>query len=177
MGRCALIASRPIFRWGRWEGILASKGVHVTRQELVWLGDRKDQGDWAELCFMARAAREGLLVSRPFSGSARYDVGVEYRGLHMRVQVKSTLYRRRGESYSLNVMGPKRQPYAEGEIDFLAVYLIPIEQWYIVPQASLRTRRGPMCTFHITPESKRQKWVEYREAWHLLRGERSSHKG
>ena len=143
----------------------------MTKNEMARLGHRGDQGDWAELCFMARAAREGLLVSSPFSASARYDVGVEYQGKHRRVQVKSTTFRRRGESYSLNVMGPKRQPYAAGEIDFVAVYLIPADQWYIVPQAKLRTKWGPMCTFHITPMSKRQKWVEYREAWHLLRGE------
>ena len=149
----------------------------MAKLEAGRLTDCKERGQWVELCFMARATQEGLLVSRPFGETARYDVGVEYGRRHLRVQVKSTLYRRRGESYSLNVMGPKRQPYGEGEIDFLAVYLIPIEQWYIVPQASLRTRRGPMCTFHITPESKRQKWVEYREAWHLLRGGRSSHKG
>jgi len=44
---------------------------------------------------------------------ASYDVGVEWvvrgvRGGFCGVQVKSTVYKRRGEGYSLNVMGPQR---------------------------------------------------------------------
>ncbi len=144
----------------------------MTKLEAGRLTDCKERGQWVELCFMARATQEGLLISQPFGDTARYDLGVEYEGQHLRVQVKSTLYRRRGESYSLSVMGPKRQPYGAGEIDFLAVFLIPIEEWYIVPHEKLRTRFGPMCTFHVTPGSKRQRWSEYREAWHLLRGEK-----
>jgi len=31
--------------------------------------------------------------------------------------------------YSLNVMGAKRQRYAEGALDFFAIYLIPIDAW------------------------------------------------
>ena len=86
----------------------------------------KERGEWAELCFMAKAAGHGLRVSKPYGDSASYDVGVEREGRILRVQVKSTLYRRRGiESYSLNVHGPRRQRYKKGTVDFFAVYLIP----------------------------------------------------
>ena len=37
----------------------------------------KERGEWAELCFMARAAELGLKVSKPYGDSASYDVGVE----------------------------------------------------------------------------------------------------
>jgi hypothetical protein len=36
-------------------------------------------------------------------------------------------------SYSLNVMGPGRKLYEEGVVDFFAIYLIPIDTWYIIP--------------------------------------------
>ena len=50
----------------------------------------KERGEWAELCFMARAADRGLNVSRPHGDSASYDVGVEQNGRFLRIQVKST---------------------------------------------------------------------------------------
>ena len=131
----------------------------------------KERGEWAELCFMARAAGEGLGVSKPYGDSARYDVGVECEGRILRVQVKSTLYRRRGaESYSLNVHGPRRQRYEKGAVDFFAVYLIPADVWYIIPFARVRGN----FSLHFTAGSKRQKYAEFREAWHLLRGENST---
>ena len=60
-------------------------------------------------------------------------MGVESEGGVVRVQVKSTIYKRRGDCYSLNVMGPKRKPYAPGTVDFFAILLIPIDDWYIIP--------------------------------------------
>jgi len=133
----------------------------------------KERGEWAELCFMARAAGQGLRVSKPYGDSASYDVGVECvapkrEGRILRVQVKSTVYKRRGEGYSLNVMGAHRERYPSGVVDFCAVYLIPIDAWYIIPYELVgRTN----CSLHFTPGSKRHKYAAYREAWHLLRGE------
>ena len=131
-----------------------------------WIESCKERGEWAELCFMAKAAEHGLRVSKPYGESASYDVGVEQDGRILRVQVKSTVYRRRGvDSYSLNVHGPRRQLYREGTIDFFAIYLIPIDTWYIFPFE----RIGKNFSLHFTVGSKRQKYEEFREAWHLLR--------
>jgi hypothetical protein len=46
-----------------------------------------------------------------------------------------------------------------------AVYLIPREEWYIIPYEAM----GERLSLHFTPGSRRSKWVEYREAWELLR--------
>ena len=91
-----------------------------------------------------------------------------------RSQVKSTIYQRRGvESYSLNVHGPRRQLYPKGAIDFFAVYLIPIDTWYIFPFESV----GGNFSLHFTRGNKRGKYERYREAWHLLKeaGDANSH--
>ena len=130
----------------------------------------KERGEWAELVFMARAAGEGLKVLKPQGDSLRYDVAVEGGGKILRVQVKSTIYRRRNGEYSLNVLGPRRQRYAEGEVDFFAIYLIPEDSWYILPFETVGKKN---LSLHFTPTSARHKYADYREAWHLLRGGKS----
>src|SRR6202451_924422 len=40
----------------------------------------KERGEWAELCFMARATGEGLRVLKPYGDSRAYDVAVESGG-------------------------------------------------------------------------------------------------
>ncbi len=138
----------------------------------------KERGEWAELYFMMLAAGRGMKVLRPFGNAGRYDVGVEgrgtesdgqgYRGRMLRVQVKSTIYKRRNGEYSLNVMGPKRKKYEPGTVDFFAVLLIPRDDWYILPfEVMGRTN----SSLHFTPGSKRGKYREYLEAWELLTGE------
>jgi len=130
-----------------------------------WITDCKERGEWAELCFMALAKGLGLGVLKPFGESGRYDVAVENGGPIWRVQVKSTIYCRRGNEYSLNVMGPGRKQYKKGTVDFFAVWVIPVGEWYIIPYAAM----GKKKTLHFTAGSKRAKWAQYREAWHLLK--------
>jgi len=53
-------------------------------------------------------------------------------------------------------------------VDFFAIYLIPVDAWYIIPyEATSNTS----VSVHFRPHSPRQKWGAYREAWDLLRGE------
>jgi hypothetical protein len=135
----------------------------------------KERGEWAELYFMMMAAGLGMKVSKPFGDSGRYDVGVESHihqnhayenpGRVLRVQVKSTIYKRRGDGYSLNVMGPQRKKYQPGTVDFFAILLIPIDDWYIIPFEVIGRKNSSL---HFTPASKCQKYGPYREAWHLL---------
>jgi hypothetical protein len=134
----------------------------------------EERGEWAELYFMMLAAGLGMKVSRPFGNIGRYDVGVENQSRVLRVQVKSTIFKRHEsktsrlpkECYSLNVTGPQRQKYAPGTVDFFAILLIPIDEWYLIPFDVIGTT---VDSIHFTPKSKRQKYGEYREAWHLLR--------
>ncbi len=130
-----------------------------------------ERGEWAELYFMMQAAGFAMKVSRPFGAVGRYDVGVEnptegWQARVLRVQVKSTTYKRRNGEYSLNVLGPGRRKYDPGTVDFFAILLIPVDEWYIIPfEVMGRTN----TSIHITPEGMRQKYGKYREAWHLLK--------
>jgi hypothetical protein len=125
----------------------------------------KRRGEWAEMRFMAMAAENGLEVTKPFGEMARYDFIVEHKGKFARVQVKSTI-RRLGRGYACTMRG-WRDPYGRNEFDFVAVYLILEDLWYIIPAKHVF---GKWC-IALCPHSRKAKYDAYREAWHLLRGE------
>lgn len=131
------------------------------------IGTCKQRGEWAELCFMARAAERGFSVSKPHGESVAYDVTVEDNGRFLRVQVKSTTFRRNG-SYTCNLVGASRKPYAKGKVDFFAVDLVPIELWYIIPFEAV----GEHLCVNLRPR-KGYKFAQYIEAWELMRASRS----
>jgi hypothetical protein len=126
----------------------------------------RERGEWAELYFLMIAAGLGMTVLRPFGQTGVYDVGVDKAGRLQRVQVKSTIYRRRNDEYSLNIMGPQRKMYSAGTVDYFAVLLIPVDEWYIIPYQVLGESN---CTVHLRPNGGKQLYREYREAWELLR--------
>ena len=123
----------------------------------------KQRGEWAEMCFMTRAAEHGLAITKPWGEMSRYDFAVEHRGRFLRVQVKSTKLKRRG-SYCCSVF-TNGQPYQRNEIDFVAAYVIPVDTWYIVPAHVFEGQYH----IHLLPHLKTSKFDPYREAWHLLR--------
>ncbi len=124
----------------------------------------KRRGEWVELQFMARAAHHGLTVSKPWGDSARYDFIVEHRGRFLRVQVKSTMNHHKSGYLCACHGWNKDWPYDRTQIDFLAVFVIPEDVWYIIPVAHI-------CKTAITLEPRRphNKYFPYLEAWHLLR--------
>jgi hypothetical protein len=131
--------------------------------------DAKTRGEWVELLFMARAAREGLKVSRPH-GDARYDVIIESPSGLYRVQVKSTLFKRRGCYECLcfwSRVGKKRvaKPYRRGEVDFIAAYVVAEDAWFIIPVGELRG-----MSLYLPPKERvgRSRYGRFHEAWGLL---------
>jgi hypothetical protein len=54
----------------------------------------KQRGEWVELLFMAAAASHGYHILQPWGDSLAYDVAIEHAGGLLRVQVKSSSYRR-----------------------------------------------------------------------------------
>jgi hypothetical protein len=123
----------------------------------------KRRGEWAELKFMTAAAEHGLCVTKPWGETTQYDFVVEYRRRFMRVQVKSTAFKDRG-GYSCSVRG-SRGAYMEDAFDFVAVYVVPEDVWFIIPEEVVRGRPS----IAIYPRLKKSKYGKYREAWRLLR--------
>jgi PD-(D/E)XK nuclease superfamily protein len=115
---------------------------------------------------MARVRQLGLVVLHPYGDSLTYDLGIEQSGRLLRVQVKSTTFQR-GETYELNLTGPGGRRYKKGDLDMFAVYVAPVDVWYILPFGVME-RRG--TSLQLTPGRAAEKYAEYLEAWGLLRG-------
>jgi len=128
----------------------------------------RERGAWAEMYFMVLAMSYGLKVSSPYGGLGPYDVGVENgTGPILRVQVKCTLYLCSAGSYCMSINMKRgargRRGYAPGMVDFFAIYIIPTDDWYIMPYAVVGDRDANVF---FKPGMKGQKYEKYREAWH-----------
>jgi len=129
----------------------------------------KQRGEWAELRFMARAAEHGLCVTKPWGDSARYDFAVEHNGHFLRVQVKSTKSKQYN-SYACNLRTTSHHAYTKDEVDFIAAYVIPKDVWYILP---IEVATNSSSNLILSPHLPNSKYDRYKEAWHLLRGEKA----
>jgi len=95
---------------------------------------------------MARAAEKGLQVGKPWGEFASYDFLVEYGTRCVRVQVKAIMHKR-DRGHHCTVRGGRQGTYAENSFDFLAVHLISLDQWHIIPTAQV----GGQKTFSSVP--------------------------
>jgi len=136
----------------------------VTKSPGMGIKHAKVRGEWVELQFMLRAMELGLHLSKPWGEVTPYDFVVENEGRFVRVQVKSTMFEDRG-GYSCTVRG-SAGPYEGDPFDFLAAYILQEQVWYIIP-AERVVGQGSIALY---PRLKRSKYGEYKEAWHLLRG-------
>jgi PD-(D/E)XK nuclease superfamily protein len=128
----------------------------------------KRRGEWSELQFMARAAKNGLRLAKPWGDSSRYDVVVETGGHFVRVQVKSTANRQPNGGYVCGVHPcPRSELYKRGDFDFLAAYVIPEDVWFIIPAGVIVCRKKTSVTLYANDLAS--DWAVYREAWDLLR--------
>jgi len=121
---------------------------------------------------MAKAAELGFKLSRPWGDSATYDVVIELKGRFVRVQVKSTMCKARPRKphhergiFVANMRHISIRRYQQSDFDYLAVYVIPKDLWYIIPSV-VATRR---IAIRVAPDNKDNQYESYREAWHLLR--------
>jgi hypothetical protein len=134
----------------------------------------KQRGEWVETLFLSRATQHGLMVSKPWGDSARYDFVVEggsrkHAGARRlrRVQVKST-YTRIDAGYRCRLVtdipGGKTARYSATDIEFFAIYVIPESAWYILPVAVVAA-----CHWHVylNPHGC-SRYNRFLEAWHLL---------
>ena len=112
--------------------------------------------------FLAKVARMGFRVSKPWGDSDRYDFVVDAGSGFWRVQVKHTTCRRR-DGYLLG-LARNGEPYNAEQIDFVVAYVMPEDLWYVLPVEMVASRRG----VELYPQLRRSKFDRYREAWCLL---------
>ena len=96
------------------------------------------KGISTEVLFDFLAIKQGFNTCRP-AEDIGYDRIVEFNGIMSRVQIKHTSSKYYG-SYRVNSFrGTNRRMYGT-DIDFLAVYLMPIDRWMIIPSSEIKGR-------------------------------------
>ncbi len=129
-------------------------------------GTQKWAGEQAEAAFLNKATSLGLSVSKPWGDSERYDLIVGSGSRLSRVQVKSTQHEHVGQyRYSISTYRHGTL-YTEAEIDFLAVYIVPLNIWYIIPVKACLNHRN--LRFYPGSKNSRGRYEKYREAWWRL---------
>jgi len=133
----------------------------------------KERGEWVELQFMAEAARRRFAVCKPWGDTRAFDVGIECHPNFLRVQVKSTSYRR-GDGYCCQLIPnhAKKQDYTLEQVDLFAAYVIPVKEWYLIPASLVLGVRRITCVMlsPVVPPTKKKSYCyeRYKAAWNLL---------
>ena len=113
-------------------------------------------GDIGELKFSIKALQNGIKILKPIS-SERYDVVTDYNGILNKVQIKSSVYKRRGTTEF--TIHNKNRKYKDSDFDYYA--LVSDDDVYIIPKSKLSTR-----IVHITKVNKNNKYLN---AWDQLK--------
>ena len=95
----------------------------------------REVGAEGEAAFQARAIREGLKVCRSFQEGLDYDFIVDNGPRCWKVQVKATetLVGKTSYHVASGYGKRRRKAYSAEQLDFLIVYVIPEDTWFIVP--------------------------------------------
>ena len=129
-------------------------------------------GERAESAFITEALERGLIVSRPFGESTSYDTIVDNRALqperpgsHLwRIQVRSISGR---APYRVTTFhGTAKRPITRADSDFLAVLIVPLRTWYIIPVRAF----APTMGLWLFPQvvNSRGRYEKYRDGWRQL---------
>ena len=124
----------------------------------------KYQGDSAELRFMLLNHLLGYTVAKPFGDNAKYDLIVQINNKLERIQVKSTQSKDTSigtDCYRCAVCSGAsvKRMYSDKDIDYVAIYVIPVDAWYKIPVNEIKTK-----SIRLYPhrKSKRNFFEKYR---------------
>jgi hypothetical protein len=154
----------------------ATSGSTTSRnpgQNPLVLGElnSKAKGELAELAFSLKAASMGFGVAKPHGENERYDFIVDSGKRLWRVQVKSSYCIHRG-AYRARCHRAQAKLYEANEIDFVAIYIVPVNIWYVIPANCVIG--SIWVAFYPSGCKQGGRFEGYREAWHLMGARASS---
>jgi hypothetical protein len=132
---------------------------YIAEINAVGLTTRKSLGEAGEAAFLAKATSLGFCVAKTWGDSERYDFIVDSGQKLWRVQVKSCRHFR--SYYKVTTRGATHA-YTADEIDFIAVYIVPENLWYVIPISVVASRDKMYLSPNRPLRSENEK---YREAW------------
>jgi PD-(D/E)XK endonuclease len=131
----------------------------------------KLRGELGELDFLRKAMGMGMLVSKPWGDSYRYDFVVDWEGRLSRTQVRSTEYRSGLRGYAVHAsvfVGKQAVPLTMKDIDVLVAFISARNIWYVLPVRAFSPRVS-LC-FYPDGSTKGALFEKYREAWWVMMG-------
>jgi hypothetical protein len=149
--------------------IPASEESHVLKADRERGAQARKQGDLGEVAFLHKATALGFMVAQPYGSGYPFDFIVQGGQTLWRLQVKAVTHMKFG-LYAATIcrcQGRRNRAYRQGEVDFVAIYIIPEDTWYILPVREVENRL--MLLFRPKGYRRPDIYAHYREAWHLLR--------
>jgi PD-(D/E)XK endonuclease len=131
----------------------------------------KRMGELSELDFLRKTMGMGMIVSKPWGDSYRYDFVCDTSGRLWRVQVRSTDERFGHRGYAVHAsvyVGRKIVGLTEKDIDVIVAYIVPRDIWYVVPVKAFVPRKN--LWFYPDGSKKGAMFEKYREAWWVMMG-------
>jgi hypothetical protein len=131
----------------------------------------KRMGELSELDFLRKAMGMGMIVSKPWGDSYRYDFICDVNQKLWRVQVRSTEFRFGHRGYAVHAsvyVGRKIVGLTPKDIDVLIGYIVSRDIWYVVPVRAFTPRKN--LWFYPDGSKKGAMFEKYREAWGIMTG-------
>ena len=131
----------------------------------------KRMGELSELDFLRKAMGMGMIVSKPWGDSYRYDFVCDAGGRLWRAQVRSTEDRFGARGYAVHAsvyVGRKIVGLTEKDIDVLIGYIVSRDIWYVVPVRAFMPRKN--LWFYPDGSKKGAMFEKWREAWWVMMG-------
>jgi hypothetical protein len=152
---------------GDWEG---------PRKKSLRTGGKlppKRMGELSELDFLRKAMGMGMIVSKPWGDSYRYDFVCDAGGRLWRAQVRSTEDRFGARGYAVHAsayVGRKIVGLTAKDIDVLIGYIVSRDIWYVVPVKAFVPRKN--LWFYPDGSKKGAMFEKWREAWWVMMGKK-----
>ncbi len=135
-----------------------------------WLPPKR-MGELSELDFLRKTMGMGMIVSKPWGDSYRYDFVCDTYARLWRVQVRSTDERFGARGYAVHAsvyVGRKMVGLTEKDIDVIVAYIVSRDIWYVVPVKAFVPRKN--LWFYPDGSKKGARFEKYREAWWVMMG-------
>ena len=133
----------------------------------------KRMGELSELDFLRKAMGMGMIVSKPWGDSYRYDFVCDTGGRLWRAQVRSTEHRFGARGYAVHAsvyVGRKIVGLTEKDIDVIVAYIVSRDIWYVVPVWAFAPRKN--LWFYPDGSKKGAMFEKYRDAWWVMTGKK-----
>jgi hypothetical protein len=131
----------------------------------------KRMGELSELDFLRKAMGMGMIVSKPWGDSYRYDFVCDTGRRLWRAQVRSTEHRFGARGFAVHAsvyVGRKIVGLTEKDIDVLIGYIVSRNIWYVVPVRAFVPRKN--LWFYPDGSKKGAMFEKFREAWWVMMG-------